>query len=617
MKILEGLNPAQREAAVDYAGPSFVIACPGAGKTRVLVARTAFMLKSGVDPSNILLFTFTRKASEEIKDRIKKVIDADIVDHINVGTYHSICLALLRKYHTYLGYKQGFTIYDDSDSKSLLKKAAKATGVTSIEELKNYIDYNKAHLLGPVKALEKDGSKPLSLAYQMYQDVLFRSNAMDFDDLIFNTIRLLESNHPIRGAVQKKFQYIMVDEFHDSSPRDIRLINLLCKTGNVCYILDNDQSIYGFRGSDIGAVFGLKEKLEPKIHLLEQNYRSTGNIVRAARKLISNNKEYQFDKVVYTENPTGEMPLYFEHANAEKEAEFTVKTIMFLKRKGLEYKDMCILYRVNNMSIPVEHALIKAGIPYRIFGGMPFYNRKEVKDLASYIKLIVNPYDTEAFLRAINTPKRGIGPKTIEQILDRSRQMEDSNLIEACKSTPLPKKASEAVNGFAYDYEQMIAQVENLEPFEALENIIEIIKYRKYLDSDPDVGDRIENIEQLIKMAGDSDSMEEFLDLLTINSYDEEEDDHNYVNLMSMHRSKGLEYRAIIIVGVYEGAIPHFRSSEIHNIEEERRLFYVAMTRAEEYLFIMRPKFVLMNNQRTFPKESRFINEIKDVIKRS
>lgn len=618
--ILNKLNEEQQKPVIDYLGPQFLVAGPGSGKTYTLVSRTQYMLLDGINPANMLLFTFTNKAAREIKERIARAVGNETASKITMGTYHSFCCRLLRKYAENLGYKKGFSIFDADDSKKTIKKILKGTDV-DVNTMISFISSQKRKMISPQMSMENDtnGQEGYSRYYSTYQDQLFSQNAMDFDDLIYNSIRLLRSFPQVLAEVNEKYQYISADESHDSSSADIELIRLLAGNNqNVCFILDDHQSIYGFRGADIEAVLNIQQ-IFPNLRYfyLNQNYRSTETIVEASKSLISNNTN-QLEKDIFTDNSLGDKIIVFEENNSQLEAIRVVKTIQLLINKyNMEYKDIAILYRTSNLSRIVEEIFLRYKIPYQILSGINFYARKEIKDILAFIKFIANPFDLEAFSRIVNIPKRGIGEKTIQKIIDESRNhIPPIDAVTACKNLldkgEIKGKAKGGISNFIAVIETIATSVDDITVAELMSEIIKQSNYYEYLKDEysEDYDDKLSNVMELIELSYSFASLEEFLEQTSLDRK-EDEDEDNCVQLLTMHMSKGLEWPAVFLIGCNEGTNPHFRSlGSPSQIDEERRLFYVAMTRAKKNLFITRPRRVQQNGYFMDGKASRFINEI-------
>ena len=615
--ILEGLNEDQKEAVINYAGPCFIVAGPGSGKTRTIISRAAYMISEGIKPENILMFTFTNKAAGEIRERIENLIGDD-ARGITVGTYHSICSRLLRKYAEYLGYRSNFSIYDDEDKLKVLKEIVDTDNI-KCELVGKYISRWKERLVSPSSAIlnaEKSVEAIAAEYYQAYQKELKKRNVFDFDDLIYMTIKLMRDFPEVKEKINRRFQYVISDEYHDSSRADVELIKLLAGDhNNICLILDDEQSIYSFRGSDLDAVLSVTDYFpDMKTFVLRRNYRSTKRIIQAARSVIANNNG-QIKKEIFTENELGEQVAYLEFDSVQKEANNIVKLIMRLKRKGFEYKDIAILYRMSYLSRVVEEAFLENGIPYAIIGGLPFYARKEIKDVMAYVRLAVNPYDIEAFERAVNTPKRGIGKKSIVKIREVANDKNSGriNIIEACERAKLSGKAKQSLSGFVSLIQSIRKSIEeNVSPKQILEQIVHETAYCSYLLKEKEGEDRLANVEELISIASQYDTLEDFFYNMSLFSDISEanEDNQSRVQMLTMHAAKGLEFKVVFIIGANEGITPHWRAETTKEIEEERRLFYVAMTRAEKLLFITRPRTMHTNGRTVYAKESQFVKEI-------
>ena len=622
-KILSRLNEQQREAAVNYQGPCIVNAAPGAGKTATLITRTAYMIEDGVSPYNILLFTFTRKAAKEIKDRVQAQI-GERGKGITVGTYHSFCMRLLRKYADCLGWTKNFSIYDDEDKAGILKPLCVDYDLDR-RMIAGTISRFKQNLLSPVEAAqiaENDYEHIAATIYTQYMQKMKEANAFDFDDLIYFAIRLLEEHPDIKAQVNKKYTYITCDEAHDSSLEDLRLIELLGgEQFNVCMILDCDQSIYSFRGANMDAVYDFMDTHGFRQFMLERNYRSTQTIVKAARSMIVNNVE-PFQKEVYSKNEEGSQIVCATLSDTYDESAYIVRVVKAMKKRGYDYKDIAVLYRMQYLSRTVEEGLLKNSIPYQVVGGCPFYGRKEVKDIISYARFLQNPHDSEAFKRIINVPKRGVGDKSLERIFSCHQAIvcdtiPEDGLLTACKETALKGKAKASMEQFMAIMHQLKDVAETQSPAKLIDEIIRLIGYTTYLrQTEADTADeRIGNLMELEEIASSYVDLQDFLNNMVLNTQkaDDENEVFDGVNLMTMHASKGLEFPVVIMVGSNEGIIPHFKAMYDGDVSEERRLFYVAMTRAEKLLFITRPTVMMRKGMPTYCKQSRFITEVDDV----
>lgn len=578
------------------------------------------MIEDGISPKNILLFTFTKKAANEIKERVYKKIGPKSKG-ITVGTYHSFCSKLLRLYADKIGWTRNYSIYDEDDKKKLLKELCKKT-IPAVEpqNASQMISHWRMNLVSPSEALlEASGRYFESLAriYQQYSQRMKANNAFDFDGLIYYTIELLDNYPEVKEAINSKYTYITCDEAHDSSPEDLHLIELLGgKSMNVCLILDADQSIYSFRGANMGSVYDFMKTYNFKQFMLEQNYRSTKTIVNASRSMIKNNDE-PIKKTVFTENEVGNSIMLSALTNSTDEANHVVRIVKALKKKGMAYKDMAILYRMQFLSRRIEKAMLKNRIPYKITGGLAFYARQEIKDIMAYVRFLLNPNDSEALRRIINVPKRGIGDKTLEKVFtyaDEHGTIDNGGLLFACKNVKVTKTTRENLNRFIAVIETLTEYCLANSPEDIVKEIINMVHYEDYISETAEeelVPEKLANLVELREVACNYVDLADFSNNVIMNTQmTEEQDEDDYVNLMTMHASKGLEFPAVIIVGANEEVVPHIKAIQAGDISEERRLFYVGMTRAEKYLFITYPTTVL-TKRGVFPnKPSRFIKEI-------
>ena len=620
--VLATANDEQQEAIKHQEGACMIIAGPGSGKTKTVISMTQYRILSGINPSEICLFTFTNKAANEMKERVRAAV-GDKADSMTVGTYHSVAHRLLRKYATHIGFNKNFTILSPDDCTKILKKIAKELDIEH-EALASYISQKKDRVILPQAALASATSESeLNFAngYEKYQSELKRQMAMDFDDLIINTILLLDNNPDIKSKINKRWRYITADEAHDSSPRDLKLIELLAgEQENVCFILDDHQSIYGFRGADIEAVMNVRYTYKNmKIYNLSRNYRCSQTIVRASKSLIAKNTALIEKKIRPARDYEGSPIIVSRVKTPQLEAAKVVQYIGALRRKGLKYKDIAVLYRMSSSSRVIEQALNTAKIKCKIVGGTPFFARAEIQDVLAYLKLLVNPYDFMAFKRLVGFPKRGIGEKTIEKIDEFAREYPGGPLAirEAIEEIELKGKAGKALKDLVDYLNELDTAIIEMEPHKLITKICTDLKVVQYLQTNPDYKnnweERLCNVQELVNVASEYKDVEELLAQAALYSADEEADDEasDAVNLLTMHSSKGLEYKAVIIVDCNEGTSPHYKSlSSPKQLEEERRLFYVAMTRAKDYLFMIFPDCIAVQGQLQYAKPSRFINEI-------
>lgn len=629
MSILNKLNENQRKAAEKIEGPVLILAGAGSGKTRTVTYRIAHMIKEkNISPLNILALTFTNKAAREMKERAEELIGEENSYNLVVSTFHSFAVRILKTYSERIGYGRNFNIYDVDDQKSIITKIKKEMNIKD--------DIAPGRIANRISKLKEDGvgldevSRQLDLKipanrlfydiYKKYDEILKANNAMDFSDLLLNARRLLDDKY-VLDIIQNRYQYIVVDEYQDTNNIQYEIINLIAaKYRNICVVGDEDQSIYAFRGANIENILNF-EKDYPDAYTikLERNYRSTKRILDTANELIRNNKSSK-GKKLWTDGSEGEKIKIFNAKTPYDEAEFIVKEIKAKSKSGVDYKDMTILYRTNAQSRVLEEKLLEGNVPYKIYGGMQFFQRKEIKDILAYLNLLNNRNDNHNFYRIINVPKRSIGEKTLEKIaeianernipmLDALQFVDETNIRGAVKNT-------------LKDFYNMIQGIYlSLDELSVKEVFDEVITKTKYFDSIEDnKEDRVKNIEELLNSIIELEkrnphvSLADYLDMVSLTaSTDEMEENENFVKLMTIHSSKGLEFDYVFIAGMEDGLFPScsFESSE-EDIEEERRLCYVAVTRAKKELYISyaseRMTWGQMNYNR---KPSRFIYEMK------
>lgn len=633
-ELLKGLNDKQREAVVTTEGPLLILAGAGSGKTRVLTTRIAYILNEGLSERwQILAFTFTNKAAAEMKIRVEKLLNED-VSSMWIGTFHSICVRILRREIDALGYTSNFTIYDRSDQQSLIKEILKEKGISPkdfpISACLNAI--SGAKNLGEGKDYIDDlysyhpTFKIFGEIYEDYEGKKKLYNSLDFDDLILKTLNLFKDNLEIRQKYENKFKYVFVDEYQDTNKPQYELIKYFSKGfGNICAVGDADQSIYGWRGADISNILNFEKDFNnAKIILLEQNYRSTKNILTVANKVIKNNFERK-DKNLWTDNEKGDGVLYKQLDSDAEEAMEVTNTIEHLKYKGYKFEDMAILYRTNAQSRAFEEALMREGISYRVVGGLKFYDRREIKDLISYLKIFVNPDDDVALRRIINLPRRGIGDTTMDKLSDLalSRNSSIYRIITETAIDGITGRTKSKLLEFTYMIQNIKKELDNLSVTDFVNLVLDKSGYLKMLEDSNLREDktRIENISAFISAISDYErsaenpSLEDYLATVTLLSdVDKTDDSSTGVSLMTIHAAKGLEYKIVFLTGLEEGLFPSERSMEEDGLEEERRLCYVALTRAEEKLFL-----TSCNSRRVFGKyvthkPSRFIEEMGDSL---
>ncbi|WP_300410919.1 UvrD-helicase domain-containing protein [Lagierella sp.] len=633
-ELIKGLNDKQREAVVTTQGPLLILAGAGSGKTRVLTTRIAHILNEGLcERWEVLAFTFTNKAAAEMKTRVEKILKDD-VSSMWIGTFHSICVRILRREISALGYTNNFTIYDRADQQSLIKEILKEKGIGTkdfpISACLNAI--SEAKNLGEGKEYLDDiyGYHPIykifGEVYEEYERKKKLYNSLDFDDLILKTLVLFRENEDIRSKYERKFKYVFVDEYQDTNKPQYELIKYFSKGyGNICAVGDADQSIYGWRGADISNILNFeKDFKEAKIILLEQNYRSTKNILHVANKVIKNNFERK-DKNLWTDNESGERVLYKELDSDSEEAVEVTNTIEHLKYKGYKFEDMAILYRTNAQSRAFEEALMREGINYRVVGGLKFYDRREIKDLIAYLKIFVNPDDDVALKRIINLPRRGIGDTTLDKLsnLALSRNTSIYRIISETAIDGITGRTKSKLLEFTYMMENTKKAMEDMSVTDFVNHVLDRSGYLKMLEDSKLREDktRIENLSAFIssitdyEASADNPSLEDYLATVTLLSdVDKTDDSSTGVSLMTIHAAKGLEYKVVFLTGLEEGLFPSERSIEEDRLEEERRLCYVALTRAEEKLYLTSCSSRRVFGKYVMHKPSRFIEEMGDAL---
>ena len=640
MNLLDSLNEQQREAVQTTEGPLLILAGAGSGKTRVLTHRTAYLIdEMGVNPYNIMAITFTNKAAGEMRERIDAMVGYGS-ESIWVSTFHSTCVRILRRYIDRLGYGTNFTIYDAEDQKSLIKDICKRLEIdTKIHKEKMFlsvISSAKDEMIGPIEfennAAGDYAKRIQAQVYREYQQALKMNNALDFDDLIFKTVELFKLDKEVLSSYQDRFRYIMVDEYQDTNTMQFEFIRLLSqKYKNLCVVGDDDQSIYKFRGANIQNILNFEKYFEDaKVIKLEQNYRSTQNILDAANGVIANNVGRK-SKRLWTENGTGEK-IHFEQLDSGyEEADYIVRDIARKVRKGeAEYNQCAILYRTNAQSRLFEERFIVENIPYKIVGGVNFYSRKEIKDLLCYLKTIDNGQDEIAVKRIINVPKRGIGAATISKVTTYALAEGISFYSALCNAKDIPGlgKAVSKLEPFVLFIQSMKAKAEVMSVADLLNELIELTGYvnELALEGTDEAKARIQNIEELVSKAASYDESEEhptlrgFLEeVALVADIDSLQEENDYVVLMTLHSAKGLEFPHVYLAGMEDGLFPSYMSitsDDASDIEEERRLAYVGITRAMTDLTITSARMRMVRGQTQYGKVSRFVKEIpKSLLK--
>ncbi|MGF9963805.1 DNA helicase PcrA [Bacillus rhizoplanae] len=637
-KLLTGLNPQQQKAVQATAGPLLLMAGAGSGKTRVLTHRIAYLLgEKGVAPWNVLAITFTNKAAREMRERIDKLVGPEAED-IWISTFHSMCVRILRRDIDRIGVNRNFTILDASDQLTVVKKIMKERNIDPKKfeprSVLATISNAKNELLSAEKyakeiSIADPYEKMTSDVYTEYQKRLLKNNALDFDDLIMTTIQLFERIPEVLEFYQRKFQYIHVDEYQDTNRAQYILVNkLAARFKNLCVVGDSDQSIYRWRGADISNILSFEKDYEnAQVILLEQNYRSTQSILNAANAVIENNMNRK-PKKLWTDNQVGSKISYYRAATEKDEAYFVAKKIRDEVQIGnRKYTDFAVLYRTNAQSRMVEEIFLKSNIPYKIVGGIKFYDRKEIKDILAYLRLIANPDDEISFARIINVPKRGVGATSIDKIINYGVQngLSLTAVLDEIEHVGLSAKITKTVAEFAKQLHNWVNMQEYLSVTELVEEVLEKTGYRDALKNERTLESegRLENLEEFLSVTQTFESQSEDKSLVAfltdlalvadIDRVDEDPTAGEEVILMTMHSAKGLEFPVVFILGLEEGIFPHTRSlMEEDEMQEERRLAYVGITRAEEELYVTNAQMRTIFGRTSMNKESRFISEIPE-----
>lgn len=630
------LNDKQAEALLQTEGPILILAGAGSGKTKVVTNKIAYLIEEkNVYPSNILAITFTNKAASEMRERVAKLIDVN-VDAMWIGTFHAICLRILRRNIEKINYASNFSIYDRDDQNTVVRDCIKELDL-------NKDVYKNRGIIAKISELKNEGTLPdefinanhtdfynrnVGEVYALYEKKLKDNNALDFDDLIIKTVEILDKNKDIRDYYQNKFEYVFVDEYQDTNAVQYKLIKLLCrKNPNLTVVGDNDQSIYKWRGADISNILNFeKDFKDSKVILLEQNYRSTSNILNVANAVIRNNPNRK-DKKLWTDKVEGKEVKYQLYGHSQEEERDVVNKMLQFNYKGYNFSDMAILYRTNAQSRGFEEALVRERVPYKIIGGLRFYDRREVKDIIAYLKAIQNIDDDVAITRIINVPKRGIGDQSVNKMATFASENNLTlyHVIENLESYPeLNMRARKSIKEFSNLITLLRSKKDELMISNLIEKVIYESGYIAELEAEKTVEarTRIENIKELISTAVEYEkenpmgTLEDFLSGISLLSeVDKTNPMENGVKLMTVHASKGLEFKIVFLVGMEEGLFPTSRALESdEDIEEERRLCYVAVTRAEEILCISSAQTRTLYGKTTPSLESRFIKEMEDTI---
>lgn len=631
--LLEGLNDKQYEAVINTDGPCLVIAGAGSGKTKVLTHKIAYLMQEkDIKPWNILAITFTNKAANEMKERVEALVGDDAKD-MWIGTFHSICVKILRRFIDRIGFDHSFVIFDTSDQRTLIKECLKDLQIDDKMFTDRIVQFEISNAKNDMKEPEEYEAmvkgdyrrEKIASVYNLYQKRLKENNAIDFDDIINYAIKIFRENDDVLDYYTNKFNYILVDEYQDTNKSQFTLIRMLAKAhGNITVVGDNDQGIYSFRGADISNILNFEKDFKgTKIIKLEQNYRCTQNILNAANSVIQNN-EVKYKKKLWTENEKGALPTFHVSDDEYDEGRYIVEQINHLRREEYyKYSDFAILYRMNSQSRAIEEILRREDIPYKIVGGLKFYERKEIKDIISYLRLINNPSDNLALKRIINEPKRGIGKTSLDKIQAISEQtgIPMYQIIKEADQYGLSRVYSNA-QGFIEVIEDLISKKDEYTITELIKHTLKETGYTKALEDENSIEaeNRIENLEEFLTVAvqfeeeeADND-LSTFLEGITLSSdidgMDEEEES---VTLMTLHSAKGLEFPVVFLVGMEEGIFPGYKSiGEPKELEEERRLCYVGITRAKNNLYLTCSRQRTMFGSTSCNPVSRFVKEIPE-----
>ncbi|MDK6300826.1 DNA helicase PcrA [Streptococcus agalactiae] len=640
--LIIGMNDKQAEAVQTTDGPLLIMAGAGSGKTRVLTHRIAYLIdEKYVNPWNILAITFTNKAAREMRERAIALNPA--TQDTLIATFHSMCVRILRREADYIGYNRNFTIVDPGEQRTLMKRIIKQLNLDTKK-------WNERSILGTISnakndlldeiAYEKQAgdmyTQVIAKCYKAYQEELRRSEAMDFDDLIMMTLRLFDQNKDVLAYYQQRYQYIHVDEYQDTNHAQYQLVKLLAsRFKNICVVGDADQSIYGWRGADMQNILDFeKDYPQAKVVLLEENYRSTKKILQAANNVINHNKNRR-PKKLWTQNDEGEQIVYHRANNEQEEAVFVASTIdNIVREQGKNFKDFAVLYRTNAQSRTIEEALLKSNIPYTMVGGTKFYSRKEIRDVIAYLNILANTSDNISFERIVNEPKRGVGPGTLEKIRSFAYE-QNMSLLDASSNvmmSPLKGKAAQAVWDLANLILTLRSKLDSLTVTEITENLLDKTGYLEALQVQNTLESqaRIENIEEFLSVTKNFDDNPEitvegetgldrlsrFLnDLALIADTDDSATETAEVTLMTLHAAKGLEFPVVFLIGMEEGVFPLSRVIEdADELEEERRLAYVGITRAEQILFLTNANTRTLFGKTSYNRPTRFIREIDDEL---
>ena len=635
MNLLDDLNEAQRKAVEYIDGPSLVIAGAGSGKTRVLTYKIAYLLSQGLKPWSIMALTFTNKAAKEMKERIGRLVGEDLAQHLYMGTFHSIFSRILRAEAEHIGFNNNFTIYDEADSRSLIKAIVKEMGLdekaykpaavhAKISMAKNNLVTAAAYEADrEIWQQNKRANMPeIGKIYTAYVQRCRQANAMDFDDILMLTFQLFREHEDIRKKYSDRFDYILVDEYQDTNQAQFRLVSLLSAAHqNLCVVGDDDQSIYKFRGATIENILNFEEQFTgSKVIRLEQNYRSTGTILDAANSVIRHNRSRK-EKKLWTQGDKGSKIYWYRAMNEMDEAKFVAQTILEHVQQGSTYSSHAVLYRMNAQSNMLERAFVQSGVPYRVYGGMRFFDRKEIKDITAYLSVIDNSNDMLRFRRIINEPKRGIGDATLSMLDDITRDLGLSpmEVLRNAGDYPVLSKKAASLRSVAKMFDALTEAAETLPLDEFFDLLLEKTGYKAMLTAMGDEGvTKLENVEELKStlltyMEGaEEPTLSGFLEEISLyTDQDRNEEADDAVTLMTIHSAKGLEYDTVFLIGMEDGIFPGVRSMESEeSLEEERRLAYVAITRAKRQLYLVSAAQRMLFGTTNRNLTSRFLKEI-------
>lgn len=614
---LNGLNKEQKEAVMHINGPMLVLAGAGSGKTRVLTNRIAYLIEKGIDAENILAITFTNKAAKEMKERVLKLIGPQ-ANSIQISTFHSLGLRILKENYSKLGYKSNFVILDSDDTLTVVKKIIKEMNLNpkfyNARDIRNKISSAKNELMSPQQYAKLEFDQSIITVYEKYNKKLVINNSVDFDDLLLLPIKLFKEYPDTLKYYQDKYKYVLIDEYQDTNEAQYIFSKMLCNNHkNIFVVGDNDQAIYAFRGANYKNILNFeKDYPDCKVIMLEENYRSTQNILDAANSVIKHNRQRK-DKNLWCNNDIGSKVKYVKTDSDKDECEYVTKTIKELHDNNVNYEDMAVLYRTNAQSRLIEEEMLKNGIPYKIIGSFYFYNRKEIKDLLCYLRLINNYDDDVSLLRVINTPKRGIGEKTLENLANVA-DINGTSLFEAID------------NGKELKFKELILKMKEKCENATLTDMVDIVlndsgmKEELTADKSLESEIRLENLEEFKSITKSYEeeygviSLTDFLNEISlVSDVSEHQDGNNKVNLMTIHAVKGLEFDDVFVIGMEEGIFPHYNSineGTMAAIEEERRLCYVAITRAKKNLWMLNAKKRMLFGNTQVNMPSRFMDEI-------